>query len=71
MPISQQLEARSQQQVSSIQHLVALKYKAETIGKLPEIPLPLHHKPGLVAERLGRGLQNLVQRFESARDLNV
>ena len=24
---------------------------------------------GLVAERLGRGLQNLVQRFESARDL--
>ena len=25
---------------------------------------------GLVAEWLGRGLQNLVQRFESARDLN-
>ncbi len=25
---------------------------------------------GPVAERLGRGLQNLVQRFESARDLN-
>jgi len=24
---------------------------------------------GLVAERLGRGLQNLPQRFESARDL--
>jgi hypothetical protein len=24
---------------------------------------------GLVAERLGRGLQNLLQRFESARDL--
>ena len=26
-------------------------------------------KYGRVAERLGRGLQNLVQRFESARDL--
>ncbi len=26
-------------------------------------------KKGPVAERLGRGLQNLVQRFESARDL--
>lgn len=25
---------------------------------------------GRVAERLGRGLQNLVQQFESARDLN-
>ncbi len=25
---------------------------------------------GRVAEWLGRGLQNLVQRFESARDLN-
>ena len=25
---------------------------------------------GLVAERLGNGLQNRVQRFESARDLN-
>ena len=28
-------------------------------------------KKGPVAERLGRGLQNLVQRFESARDLRV
>ncbi len=27
------------------------------------------HKYGLVAEWLGRGLQNLVQRFDSARDL--
>ena len=26
-------------------------------------------KKGRVAERLGRGLQNLVQRFKSARDL--
>jgi hypothetical protein len=26
---------------------------------------------GRVAERLGRGLQNLLQRFESARDLNL
>jgi hypothetical protein len=26
---------------------------------------------GRVAERLGRGLQNLVQRFESARDLHI
>ncbi len=26
-------------------------------------------KNGRVAERLGRGLQNLVQQFESARDL--
>jgi hypothetical protein len=26
---------------------------------------------GLVAERLGRGLQNLVQRFESVRDLQL
>ena len=28
-------------------------------------------KQGLVAEWLGRGLQNLVQRFESARDLQI
>ena len=28
-------------------------------------------QPGRVAEWLGRGLQNLVQRFKSARDLNV
>ena len=28
-------------------------------------------KNGLVAEWLGRGLQNLVQRFESARDLQM
>jgi hypothetical protein len=28
-------------------------------------------KKGRVAERLGRGLQNLVQRFKSARDLNT
>ncbi len=27
------------------------------------------NQDGLVAEWLGRGLQNLVQRFESARDL--
>jgi hypothetical protein len=29
----------------------------------------LEKRDGPVAERLGRGLQNLVQRFESARDL--
>ena len=29
-----------------------------------------HLKKGPVAEWLGRGLQNLVQRFKSARDLN-
>ncbi len=28
-------------------------------------------RKGRVAERLGRGLQNLVQRFESARDLQI
>ncbi len=32
--------------------------------------MQLKNAEGLVAERLGRGLQNLVQRFESARDLN-
>ena len=33
------------------------------------IKFALTLKKGPVAERLGRGLQNLVQRFESARDL--
>ncbi len=37
---------------------------------LPKNTLPLHSdKQGPVAERLGRALQKLVQRFESARDL--
>lgn len=31
--------------------------------------LNLCHRKGLVAEWLGRALQKLVQRFESARDL--
>ncbi len=31
----------------------------------------MHQKKGLVAERLGTGLQNRLQRFESARDLCV
>ena len=34
------------------------------------IPLPSYTTLGIVAEWLGRGLQNLVQRFDSARYLN-
>ena len=41
----------------------------EFIWLLCKIVLPLPSPQGLVAEWLGRGLQNLVQRFESARDL--
>ena len=33
--------------------------------------LILHFNDGRVAEWLGRGLQNLVRRFESARDLRI
>lgn len=36
------------------------RYNEDTIGK---------QKNGLMAEWLGKGLQNLVQRFESASDL--
>ena len=37
------------------------------ISKFGQVYLPLNLGP--VAERLGSGLQNLLQRFESARDL--
>ncbi len=42
-------------------------------GRLSSIKLKILYLPsflGRVAEWLGRGLQNLVQRFESALDLN-
>lgn len=34
------------------------------------LSLPCNLQPGRLAEWLGRGLQNLVQQFESATDLN-
>lgn len=37
--------------------------------QLETVFLTLWTQKGRVAERLGRGLQNLIQRFESARDL--
>jgi hypothetical protein len=43
-------------------------------GEHPQVFLPKFapvQKQGRVAEWLGRGLQNLVQRFESARDLKA
>jgi len=40
-------------------------------GKFEGNVLSLHSDTGLVAEWLGSGLQNRVQRFESARDLNT
>ena len=38
-------------------------------GKKPDFFSTFARSNGLVAEWLGRGLQNLAQRFESARDL--
>jgi hypothetical protein len=50
------------------------KKSEKASGKFDEIKnittFAIHLTNGRVAERLGRGLQNLVQRFESARDLN-
>jgi hypothetical protein len=49
---------------------IRINFKVTFVIKLIISTFAFRFEKGRVAEWLGRGLQNLVQRFESARDLN-